>query len=72
MINGNTNDIIDIYHKYIKETHNITDIKRWSTKKTITKAVLDCKKKNPEARLNERKVYDAVKDISGLQEGDKL
>jgi len=63
--------LVDIYHDYIKEAHNVQDISRWCSKKTITKAVLECVT-NEAARLNERKVYDAVKDIPGLQEGDKV
>lgn len=63
-------EMTGIYESYIKEAFNVVDINRWSTKKTITKAILNCAK-DPEARLNERKVYEAVKDVSGLQEGDK-
>lgn len=63
--------LIDIYKDYIRECYSVKDIKRWAAKKTVTKPVLNCRD-NPEARLNERKVYDAVKDMSGLQEGDKV
>lgn len=63
--------LVKIYHDYIKEAYAVEDIGRWCAKKTITKPVLDCAT-NEDARLNERKVYNAVKDIPGLQEGDKV
>lgn len=62
--------LLDIYHKYIKECLDIKNIARWATKKSVSKAILKCAK-DPEARLNERKVYDAIKDIK-VQEGDKV
>lgn len=71
IINKEENNLATIYKTYIKECYNIEDIKRWASKKTITKAILNCAD-DPEARLNERKVYDAVKNIPGLQEGDKV
>lgn len=70
LISGERQDIIGIYNDYIKETHKLTDISRWAAKKTITKAILNCAN-DPTARLNERKVYEAVKDTAGLQEGNK-
>ena len=63
-------EIIMIYHKYVKEAVNVKDIKRWSVKKTVTKAVMESAT-NPEARANEYKVYDAIKHLSP-QEGDKI
>ncbi len=71
IIFDNPQNLINIYHDYIRETMNVQDIRRWCAKKTITKAVLNCAH-DPEARMNEVKVYDAVKDIPGLQEGDKV
>lgn len=62
--------LISIYNEYIKECLNVKDISRWATKKTVTKAILNCKD-DPEARANERKVYDAIKDTV-IQEGDKV
>jgi DNA polymerase, archaea type len=70
LINEDKDSMIGIYESYIKEAFNVKDIGRWATKKTITKAVLNCAH-DPTARLNERKVYEAVKDVPGLQEGDK-
>lgn len=70
MLYDNPENMINIYHEYIIETHNVMDISRWAAKKTITKAILNCAN-DPTARLNERKVYEAVKDTAGLQEGNK-
>lgn len=69
LIDNNGNNCKDIYVTYIKETMKPTDIRRWSTKKTITKPVLNCAT-DPTARLNERKVYDAIAHTP-VQEGDK-
>lgn len=71
ILNGiNYEELSDIYHKYCLEAINVQDIKRWCVKKTITKAVVDCAN-NPDARTNEKKVWDAVKHLSP-QEGDKV
>lgn len=59
-----------IYTRYCIESINIKDIKRWCVKKTITKAIVDCAT-DPNARTNERKVWDAVKHTNP-QEGDKV
>ncbi len=58
-------NIIDVYHKYVREVHNLQNIKGWASKKTLTEKVL-----NPE-RLNEQKVLDALNGRS-MQMGDKL
>lgn len=63
-------NLVFIYHQYIKEALNPTDISRWSQKKTITKPILECET-NDESRKNERVVYNAVKHTSP-QEGDKV
>lgn len=77
----NTTNLTDIYEKYIEKCYNIDNIKDWCQKKTITKSVLKCKghesltkeeKKEMKLRKNETDVWDAVKDIDGLQEGDKV
>lgn len=57
--------ILDLYHSYIKEVHNLKDISGYCSKRTITEAVL-----NPE-RTNEEKVLDALKGRS-FQMGDKV
>jgi len=61
----NYNNLINIYHKYVKEAMNITDINRWTVKKTITKKVLEGERKN------ETKLMDALQGQI-LQEGDKV
>ena len=45
-------------------------MKRWSQKKTITKAILNCSQ-DEEARKNEADVWDAVKN-KPVQEGEKV
>lgn len=63
MLNGKY-DFVSIYNKYVKEIMDIRDIKRWSTKKTISSKVLAA------GRTNERVIKEA---ISGTEyvEGDK-
>ena len=63
-------DLSEIYMKHLKEAVNVKDIHRWCAKKTITKAVLDCET-NPDARLQERKLWDVMQG-KGLSEGDKI
>lgn len=81
MTSFNTNDLVNIYEKYIEMCYNVEDIKPWCQKKTVTKSILKCKghellskeeKKEQGIRKNETDVWDAVKDIEGLQEGDKI
>lgn len=62
---NNKNNYLEIYNNYAKEIQNITDIKRWATKKTVTQKVLEG------TRLNETKVKDAIND-SDYAEGDKI
>lgn len=58
-------ELVNIYNKYIKEVHNIKDISRWCSKKTLTESVL-----NP-TRTNEQKILDSIED-ENLQMGDKI
>ena len=58
------NNFLDIYNKYIYEAMNITDIKRWSSRKTITS------KTETSERANETKLMDAIAG-SNYKEGDK-
>lgn len=58
-------EVINLYHKYVKEIYNLKDISQWCSKKTITDKVL-----NPE-RTNEQNVLDAIEGEE-LQEGDKI
>lgn len=58
-------DYKNIYDTYAKEALNVTDIKRWASRKTITEAVL-----NPE-RTNEQKVFDCIQGTEYV-EGDRI
>lgn len=60
-----TVDYVDIYHKYIKEALNVTDINKWSVKKSISEKMLTSERKN------ETKVMDALKG-KDFQVGDKV
>lgn len=64
LLNDRAFELKDLYKSYIKEACNIKDITRWSSKKTITEAVL-----NPQ-RTNEQKVADALKGTE-FSAGDK-
>jgi NurA-like 5'-3' nuclease len=72
IIENEARDITNIYHRYIKEAMNITDIARWQTKKAVTKAIYESE------RANETKVLDAMNEAvrlgvaQGWQEGDKM
>jgi DNA polymerase elongation subunit (family B) len=56
---------IEVYNRYIKDAYNIEDINRWTTKRTVTKAVLESD------RTNEKKVLNALVN-EPIQEGDKV
>jgi len=70
LLDGRFQDLNNIYNKYVKACYHVDDIKKWAQKKTITKAILKCKH-DPEVRLNELKVYEAINGKS-VQEGDKI
>lgn len=57
-------DYTELYYKYVREINNITDIKRWVTRKTISDKTMNSE------RANETKVKDALKD-SEYVEGDR-
>jgi len=57
-------NVVDIYHKYIKEACSIKDISRWTTKKSISKAIFNS------TRKNETKILDAVTHLNP-REGEK-
>jgi hypothetical protein len=59
------NNYKEIYDKYIIEAMNVKDIRRWSSKKTITEKVLTSQ------RTNETKLKDALKN-NEYMEGDKV
>lgn len=53
------------YNKYVKEAMNVTDIKRWSSRKTLSSTMMESQ------RTNETKVLDAIKG-SNYVEGDRF
>lgn len=55
----------DIYHKYIREINNIQDIRRYSSKKTVTSKVEDG------TGTTQVKMREAIKD-AGLSAGSKF
>ena len=57
--------LVELYYSYIAEAMDLRDIKRWCSKKTITKAVMTS------PRTNETKVKDAIKN-SEYVEADKV
>lgn len=70
--------LLSIYKKYVKEAMNVTDIHRWCSKKNVSRKVLDCEGyteqdiADKKIRRNETVIWDAIKHIEGIQEGDKL
>lgn len=56
---------IEIYNRYATEALNVSIIKRWSSKKTITKKVMTSE------RANETKIKDAIEG-SEYREADKV
>lgn len=50
-----TGNYVDIYHRYVKEINDLKDIKRWSSRKTISERTLKSE------RTNETKIMDAIK-----------
>lgn len=64
ILDNREGEIINLYHRYVKEALDVKDMSRWASRKSITDAVL-----NPE-RTNERKIADAL--IGGeFQPGDR-
>ena len=61
---NDTKNYKEVYHRYIREAMNITDIHRWASKKSISEKVLSSD------RTNESKIRDAIKDTE-YSEGDK-
>lgn len=56
---------VEIYHKYVKEILNLKDIKRWSSKRTISEKTFSSD------RSNETKVKDAINGTE-YKEGDRI
>jgi DNA polymerase elongation subunit (family B) len=65
LISDKRDEVINVYHDYVKKIYNITDITDWCSKKNITESVL-----NPE-RTNEQSVLDAIEGTEYVQ-GDKI
>jgi DNA polymerase I len=69
LLKGNEDDIRELYQGYVRSIHNVdaNTITLWSSKKTITKSVLEPK------RTNEQRVKDAIQKAGKpVQEGDKI
>lgn len=65
LLNNDVQSVLKDYKEYVKEIHDIKDIKRWCGRKTITEKVLEG------ARTTEQKILDAVGDDT-VQMGDKI
>lgn len=78
LLDDKQDTIEGIYKSYVKEAMNVQDITRWCSKKSITESVMACDGYteadiiNKKIRRNETVVWDAVKHIEGLQQGDKV
>lgn len=64
ILDGREAEIVNLYHKYVKEALNVADMGRWASRKSITEAIL-----NPE-RTNEQRVADALEGEE-FQPGDR-
>lgn len=64
MLNEKTN-YVEVYNKYVKMIHNITDIKSWCSKRTISNKTLT------NTRENEAKVRRCIEG-SDYGEGDRI
>lgn len=78
LIYDRKHEVAGIYRNYVKEAMNVKDISRWCSKKSVTESVMACEGYteadilNKKIRKNEAVVWDAVKHIEGLQQGDKI
>lgn len=61
----NRDNYTEIYNKYVTEIMNVQDMKRWSSRKTITEKTMNSE------RANETKIMDAIEDSSYV-EGDRV
>lgn len=57
--------VIEVYNKYVQEIKNVDNIKRWSSRKTLSSTMMESE------RANETKVIDAIKG-SNYKEGDRF
>ena len=81
ILNDRESTLVDIYESYVHEAMNIKDIRQWSSKISVTEAVLKCKGyeayskdqlKAKGIRANETNVWDAIKNEDLIQQGDKF
>lgn len=61
----NRDNYTEIYNRYVTEIMNVQDMKRWSSRKTITEKTMNSE------RANETKIMDAIEDSSYV-EGDRV
>lgn len=69
LLDGRPNDIRELYKGLVRDIHNINrdTIALWSSKKTVTKSVLQPK------RTNESRIKDSIEQAKKVvQEGDKI
>lgn len=59
-------ELTEIYHKYVHEILNVKDIKRWSSRKTLSSKTFSS------TRANESKIIDALGEDSEYVEGDRV
>lgn len=58
-------ELVTIYNKYVKEACNVTDIRPWCSRKTISQKTLTS------TRTNETQIKDAISDTEHV-EGDRV
>jgi hypothetical protein len=62
---NDTNRFTEVYNKYVVEIKEMVDISRWSSRKTVTPAVLEPK------RTTEQKIFNVIQGTE-YGEGDKI
>ncbi len=62
---GDNSYYVNVYHKYVKEILNVTDIKRWASRKTLSSTMQESD------RTNETRILDALEG-SNYVEGDRF
>jgi DNA polymerase, archaea type len=65
LLEGKKEQVLPLYNQYIKECYNVTDISRWTSKITVTEAVLGA------GRTREAKVFEAIQG-ENIQMGNKF
>lgn len=73
IFNGRPNsELVEIYQDYVKQAYRLKDIDRWSTKKTVTAAVLEGSTSASVKALEACKEAVERGVIKNFQEGDKF